>query len=236
MLMKWVKPGLVWLWSRLWRCSRWCRWGCRRWDWPVWGWAFHWTHLGRSLGSETETAVVPMKVNFGTHCRRKWWCRWSRCTFFWAVEPLMLTTVAVTCLTKVWVHLMYSTSCIWQFWCSWWQWGKTFLTLNMLMFHEFVWNLTESAVIFHIFWTKFRWSLWNRFSNLLHDFALVDIHVLEWAVDVDLHLLDFCNVVLEFLDVNADHYEQCPDFNKLKTTPTPNKNGSYGIKGGIRMP
>ena len=24
--------------------------------------------------------------------------------------------------------------------------------------------------------------------------------------------------------------------NKLKTTPTPNKNGSYGIKGGVRMP
>ena len=25
-------------------------------------------------------------------------------------------------------------------------------------------------------------------------------------------------------------------FNKLKTTPTPNKNGSYGIKWGVRMP
>ena len=25
-------------------------------------------------------------------------------------------------------------------------------------------------------------------------------------------------------------------FNKLKTTPTPNKNGSYGIKGGVCMP
>ena len=25
-------------------------------------------------------------------------------------------------------------------------------------------------------------------------------------------------------------------FNKLKTTPTPNKNDSYGIKGGVRMP
>ena len=25
-------------------------------------------------------------------------------------------------------------------------------------------------------------------------------------------------------------------FNKLKTTPAPNKNGSYGIKGGVRMP
>ena len=25
-------------------------------------------------------------------------------------------------------------------------------------------------------------------------------------------------------------------FNKFKTTPTPNKNGSYGIKGGVRMP
>ena len=25
-------------------------------------------------------------------------------------------------------------------------------------------------------------------------------------------------------------------FNQLKTTPTPNKNGSYGIKGGVRMP
>ena len=25
-------------------------------------------------------------------------------------------------------------------------------------------------------------------------------------------------------------------FNKLKTSPTPNKNGSYGIKGEVRMP
>ena len=25
-------------------------------------------------------------------------------------------------------------------------------------------------------------------------------------------------------------------FNKLKTIPTPNNNGSYGIKGGVRMP
>ena len=25
-------------------------------------------------------------------------------------------------------------------------------------------------------------------------------------------------------------------FNKLRTTPTPNKNGSYGIEGGVRMP
>ena len=27
-----------------------------------------------------------------------------------------------------------------------------------------------------------------------------------------------------------------PCVNKLKTTPTPNKNGSYGIKGGVHMP
>ena len=26
------------------------------------------------------------------------------------------------------------------------------------------------------------------------------------------------------------------NLNKLKTTPTPNKNGPYGIKGGVRMP
>ena len=26
------------------------------------------------------------------------------------------------------------------------------------------------------------------------------------------------------------------EFNKLKTTPIPNKNGSYGIKAGVRMP
>ena len=26
------------------------------------------------------------------------------------------------------------------------------------------------------------------------------------------------------------------EVNKLKTTPTPNKNGSYGIKGVVRMP
>ena len=36
------------------------------------------------------------------------------------------------------------------------------------------------------------------------------------------------NKPLTMLAVNVGEF----DLNKLKTTPTPNKNGSYGIKGG----
>ena len=34
----------------------------------------------------------------------------------------------------------------------------------------------------------------------------------------------------------SQKYRRVSNVNKLKITPTPNKNGSYGIKGGVRMP
>ena len=37
---------------------------------------------------------------------------------------------------------------------------------------------------------------------------------------------------IAFLGPRFGRMELAPNLNKLKTTPTPNKNGSYGIKGG----
>ena len=36
--------------------------------------------------------------------------------------------------------------------------------------------------------------------------------------------------------LQQQRWEQCTPINILKTTPTPNKNGSYGVKVGVRMP